>query len=459
MTDASAKQSMTWRPWRWPLTLRVLLGVVLGVLVGLGIQLALGPHAPRWLADLRESSSAFKSAIESVGPTLGTLGNLVVRLLTALASPLIFFAILDAFLRTEISGRQGVKLIFICLLNVSVAFAIGLVILNLVHPGMRTRLEQEQAAAAMETAEPDSGSPERPKTELPTAPSPIHLISEYVPTSVVQPFQENRVMSIVILALLGGIALRRVRQHQSQAGEQSFETLDKFVEAAYQWTMRILEILIEAIPFAVFGLMAKVVAESGLEYFGQLKWYLPCTLLGLGLHALGYYPLSSWLVGKVPPNLYLGKGMIAVVTGFSANSSLAVVPVTLRCLNDGMGVSPESARLSACVGTNFNNDGITLYEAMSALFAVELMGHDLGMAQQLTVIAVSLMTSLGMAGLPGSGFIILPLVLKAAGLTDQQVLEVLPLFISMDWLLARIRTAVNVLGDMQVAVLLDAGRR
>jgi DAACS family dicarboxylate/amino acid:cation (Na+ or H+) symporter len=123
-----------------------------------------------------------------------------------------------------------------------------------------------------------------------------------------------------------------------------------------------------------------------------------------------------------------------------------------------MGVSQASARLSACVGTNFNNDGITLYEAMTALFAAQAFGYDLGLTQQAGVLLACLLASIGIAGLPGSGLIILQLVLVATGLPEHEVLAAFSLVLTVDWVLARVRSAVNVLGDMQVAILLDAGR-
>jgi Na+/H+-dicarboxylate symporter len=149
-----------------------------------------------------------------------------------------------------------------------------------------------------------------------------------------------------------------------------------------------------------------------------------------------------------------------VITGLSTNSSLATVPVTLRCL-EKMGVSQASSRLSACIGTNFNNDGITLYEAMAALFLAQALGYDLSLQSQITIVVASLVAGMGVAGIPEAGYVVLPLVLAAAGMSTEVVTAVLPLVFAVDWILARLRTAVNVLSDMVVAILLDraAGHR
>ena len=124
--------------------------------------------------------------------------------------------------------------------------------------------------------------------------------------------------------------------------------------------------------FAVLLVSADVVAKSGLGF--QISLAVLCVmLLGMAIHSLIYYPLMAWLIGRKPPRVYLGEGADAIMTSLSCNSSLATVPVTLRGL-ERMGVSPQSARLSACVGTQLNNDGITLYEAMAALFLAQAIG-------------------------------------------------------------------------------------
>jgi Na+/H+-dicarboxylate symporter len=214
---------------------------------------------------------------------------------------------------------------------------------------------------------------------------------------------------------------------------------------------------VQMIPFAVFGVVAQVVGRAGLSVFSVLWVFLATMLFGLTLHALGYYPLVAWLVGKRSPRRYLGQGADAIITGLSCNSSLATVPITLSCL-DRMGVSKRSARMAACVGTNLNNDGITLYEAMAALFLAQAVGYELGLSQQLTVVLQSIMAGAGVAGIPEAGLIVLPLVLSSAGLPEPVIAAALPLIMTVDWIIARVRSGVNVMSDMVVAILLDVGR-
>jgi Na+/H+-dicarboxylate symporter len=420
-----------------PLYARVLIGVALGLAFGMIFKT--GPI----VAGLRNED-------------LGQLGMLVIRLLKALAVPLILFAILDAFLRVEVSARRGAWLILICMLNVSVAFAIGLFLLNTLRPGEQWRGRLEEIAGMVEREVPgttDAAKAEKPQATL----DPLKNLAGYVPESLVEPFLRNNVITVVLLGLLGGAALRRVRTRR-EAESAGFQAVEQFVEAVYQTLMQMLTWVVQTIPFAVFGVVAHVVGRSGVGVFQALGSFLGIILLGLAIHGLIYYPLMAWLVGGKSPRIYIGRGADAILTGLSCNSSLATVPVTLRCLTEKMGISQESARLSACVGTNLNNDGITLYEAMAALFLAQAYGFDLTVSQQAVVVLASLMAGIGVAGIPEAGLIVLPLVLSAAGLPEELIVVAIPLILPVDWIIARVRSGVNVMSDMLVAILLDRGR-
>ena len=436
MDRSSPRPNRRWFS-RLPLYARVLIGVALGL--AFGIIFKTGPI----VAGLRNED-------------LGQLGMLVIRLLKALAVPLILFAILDAFLRVEVSARRGAWLVLICMLNVSVAFAIGLFLINTLRPGEQWRGRLEEIAGMVEREIP--GTTAAAKTETPQATlDPLKNVAGYVPESLVEPFLRNNVITVVLLGLLGGAALRRVRTRREAEGA-GFQAVEQFVEAVYQTLMQMLGWVVQTIPFAVFGVVAHVVGRSGVGVFQALGSFLGIILLGLAIHGLIYYPLMAWLVGGKSPRVYIGGGADAILTGLSCNSSLATVPVTLRCLTEKMGISQESARLSACVGTNLNNDGITLYEAMAALFLAQAYGFDLTVSQQAVVVLASLMAGIGVAGIPEAGLIVLPLVLSAAGLPEELIVVAIPLILPVDWIIARVRSGVNVMSDMLVAILLDRGR-
>lgn len=429
------------------MSLKVLCGVVLGAIVG-----AMFGTKP---------ILAGVSTVE-----MAAIAGLFIQLLTALATPLIFFAILDAFVHTEMTGRQGVKMLGICLLNVAVAFVIGLTIINVWQPG---RAWQGELKAISETVTSEAQETDSSRTrdlakqaEKSTL-SPLELLKSYVPKSVAQPFSENMVLTVAALAILIGAAMRSLQMSPgSRGGDQNevalaIKTFEQGVVAAYQITLTLLSWLIEVAPIAICLAVAGVVGANGVKAFAMVGIFLATVLTALTIHSLGYYVISAWLIGGKSPRIYLGEGLSAILTGFSINSSLATAPMTLDALKR-MRVSDSSARLSACVGTNFNNDGITLYEAITALFIAQAAGMSLTISEQTTILCAALAGSMGIAGIPNSGLIILTLVLKAARLPDDVVQAAFPIVYSIDFINARLRSAVNVMGDLQVAILLDAGR-
>ncbi len=346
----------------------------------------------------------------------------------------------------QISARAGGRLILICLCNVSVAFAIGLTLMNTIQPGHAWRGRLGELAGIVQHENPGLSAPavEPGKATL----DPLKNIVGYVPESLVDPFTKNNVITVVLLGLLGGTALRHVKlRHEAEGNSGVFQPLERFVTGVYQTLVQMLHWVVQAVPFAVFGVVAQVVGRSGLAVFQALVGFLFIILLGLAIHSLLYYPLVAWLVGRKSPRVYVGGGADAILTGLSTNSSLATVPVTLRVLTEKIGVSQESSRLAACVGTNLNNDGITLYEAMAALFLAQAYGFDLTISQQVVVVLASLMAGIGVAGIPEAGLIVLPLVLGAAGLPDELILVAIPLILPVDWIIARARSGVNVMSD------------
>ncbi|MDF0667766.1 MAG: dicarboxylate/amino acid:cation symporter [Nitrospira sp.] len=379
---------------------------------------------------------------------LGKLGLWVVWLLKTLAVPLMFFAIMDSLIRASLPLRQGAKLIAICLVNVSVAMLIGLTIMNLWQPGKSWQGHVEELLQVV------------PGTTLKPAftPSehPLEDLLAYLPRTIADPFGSNNIIGVVLMALGMGLVLRWASTKGGQAGGL-LDRVAWVIEQTYGWLVTILWWVILVVPFAVCGVVANVVGTSGLGVFSTLWIFLVTMLLGLTVHALLYYPLVAWVVGKKSPKVYIGQGADAIMTGLSCNSSLATVPITLRCL-ERMQVSAQSARLAACVGTNLNNDGITLYEAMAALFLAHALGYDLSMSKQIVIVVASIIAGAGVAGIPEAGMIVLPLVLSAVGLPDHVILAAIPLIMTVDWIIARARSGVNVMSDMLVAILLDVGK-
>jgi Na+/H+-dicarboxylate symporter len=436
-----------------PLYIRILIGVVIGILVGITLHRQAAP--------------------------LGDMGMLVIQMLKALATPLIFLAIVDAFLRTRIPARKGATLIALSLLNALVAIAIGLTVANVVRGGERWRGHTGDftrlIASPPPTAAPAAAGAKKPGDETHPTLNPLENVAKYVPESFIEPFVKNSLISVVLLAVLLGAALRRVKdraeagQAEADSGNPAAEpvrnafgedqagivALEGVVQTLLRAFGQILEWIIQIIPFAVFGIVAKVVGQTGVGVFGILGLFLATVILGLFLHAVVYYSLLLRLVGRTSPRRFYAGALDAIVTALSCGSSLATLPVTLRCLKDNLKVSDDSARLAACVGTNLNHDGIILYEAVTAIFVAQAFGYALTPAQQVTIALASVMAGIGIAGIPEAGLITLPLVLSAAGLPAALVATIIPLILPVDWIIGRCRATTNVLSDMTVAILLD----
>jgi DAACS family dicarboxylate/amino acid:cation (Na+ or H+) symporter len=416
-------------PSHWPLSVRVILAMLMGVVLGL------------W-----RGTDAYIVHIGNAD--LGQLGLLIIRLLKALAIPLILFSILDAFIKTRISARSGGRLIVICLGNATIALLIGLGLMNLFKPGLALRGHLDQLLGHFGTA---------PLTARATL-DPLQNLAGFLPQSLLEPFVSNNVIAVVLIALVFGAAISALNHATPDSDHADWQraapVLALFISGMNRLLTKVLGWVVQLVPFAVMGLVAQAVGKAGLGIFSELAGYIGIISLGLCLHALIYYPSIAWLLGGMPASVYLGRGADAVLTGLSTNSSLATVPVTLCCLK-AMGVHERSARLAACAGTNLNNDGVTLYEAMTALFLAQAIGFDLDVGQQIVIVLAAWMAAAGIAGVPEAGLIVLPLVLSAAGLPETVVAAAIPLIAPIDWFIARLRSAVNVLSDMLVAILLD----
>ena len=409
-----------------PLYLRILGGVVLGVAVGLGAS---------WL-----SYSAPQTADATRYFLLGleTPSKLVLRLLGALAAPLILVAVIQALMHAELPRGSALRLVSLLLLNTVVAIFIGLAVANAIQPG---RWADEQPPA-------DHGDAAKPK-------NPLQLLLDNVPKTLLGPLaEEGKVISVIILAVAFGIALRRLKNAR-------VATVADAIDVAFRALITILHWIIEVIPLAVFGIVASIVGTEGFGKFRALGGFVIAVLIALALHA-AYY-LIRIRFGCWASPWYVLRGMRdALVMAFSTASSTATMPVTYACLREKVGLRERSASLGALVGANFNNDGTALYEAMAALFISQMLArqypdqfHVLTFQEQLMVVLMSIVASVGAAGIPEAGIVTMTLVFNAVGLPVKYI----PLLLTVDWFLDRCRTTVNVLGDVNVSCMLDGRMR
>jgi Na+/H+-dicarboxylate symporter len=212
--------------------------------------------------------------------------------------------------------------------------------------------------------------------------------------------------------------------------------------------------VVDLVPLAIFGVLAKIVGTTGFGLFASLGKLVATVAFGLFVHVAVWYTLLLVLVARRNPLTFYRAAAPAMLTALSTGSSMATLPVTLDTLEKKLGVSPASARLAACIGTNFNNDGIMLYEVVAALFVAQLAGIHLSAGQTAAMAATSALAAAGIAGVPEAGLITLSLVLHASNLP----LTALPVLLSVDWLLGRLRATTNVASDLTIATVLDRWR-
>jgi Na+/H+-dicarboxylate symporter len=394
---------------RWhraPLYLRILIALALGIVAGE----ALGTRAV----------------------ALKPVSTLVLQLLRLLATPLIFIAVLNSLFRARVSGRTGARLAYLLLTNTVVAILIGLLVANVVRPGQWATLRPEGPPVAQKELQP------------------LQDLLDKIPANLVDPFGKNEIISLILLALAFGIAMRKVRDRQEAAGRHAYRTVEELLDTAFDCVMVMLHWLFDLVPLAVFAVVASLVGRQGLASFLALGGFVVAVLLALALQALFYLvrmSLGSW----VRPGRFLRGASDALVMAFSTASSAVTIPVTYQCMVEKIGVREESAGIGVMVGGTFNHDGTALYEAMAALFISQALGLHLGPLQQLMVVFMSVTASVGAAGIPEAGLVTMMAVFSAVHLPH----EYIPLLLTVDWFLDRCRTANNVMGDMTVTCLLD----
>lgn len=369
---------------------------------------------------------------------LGVLGSILIQAIKTVAVPLLFFAIVESLLTSEIRWQKTKTLLIVIIINTFLAAIIGLTISNVFQPGHHLKFDQFQAS-------PEANA----KFKAFEGKNIFESMGHIIPTNFIDPFQANAVIAVVLIALLLGISAKVVRNKDSQSA-LAIDAFQKFVTAMLKIFEQILRWIIAIIPLAIFGVISKTIGEYGLSPLKGLAYYVFVGLLGLTIHVLVVYQGWIFFVLKRSLKNFWATVKEPVVHAIGCNSSLATLPLTLNAL-DQLKVSKASARLGACVATNLNNDGILLYEAMAVLLVAQASGIDLSIWQQIQVSGLAILAAIGITGIPEAGLISLSLVLTTVGLP----MEMLPILLTVDWIIARGRSVVNVLSDITVSMVID----
>ncbi len=396
------------------LTIRILIGMAAGLTLGVLIQWS-GVPADHFLR-------AFV-----VDGLLDAGGEIFIRSLMLMVVPLVFVSLIcgAASLGGHGNmGRVGLKTIGLYLLTTAIAITIALVLALVISPG-------EGAGDGVDTTSFQINEPASIKDTL----------VDIFPRNPVAAMAEGNMLQVIVFALLLGVALSRC----GAAGERIRSFFDDFNELM----MKLITMLIQLAPIGVFCLMATLFSNVGWQEIYKLLAYFLTVVAALLVHMTLVYPTLLIVLGRLNPVTFMLKMREPMLVGFSTASSGATLPVTLRTIKEKVGVKNEVAAFAIPLGATINMDGTAIMQGVATVFIAQFYAIDLTLADYLMVILTATMASVGTAGVPGVGLIMLTMVLSQVGLPVEGIM----LIIGVDRLLDMLRTAVNITGDGTVSTI------
>lgn len=367
------------------------------------------------------------------------VGSMFLRALKMLVMPLIAASIIAGIAsvgKTEGFGRLGLKTAGYYLLTSTLAILIGLSLVDLMQPGIIDgRPAKDVIGLSANTGAVTEQVAGRSGRDV------IEVFLRMIPENVLGSAAENDMLGVIFFSLVFGYFMTRI-------GERQRDVLTDFWQGVYEVMLRMTDWVMLFAPLGVFALAAKVVLETGFAAIVPLATFVACVLLALALHAFVALPLLLRLVGRVNPLTHFRVMLPALFMAFSTASSSATLPLTMERVR-AAGVSRKVTSFTLPLGATVNMDGTALYECVAALFIAQAYGVQLGFAAQFTVVAIALLTSIGVAGIPAASLVAITLILTTMGLP----MEGIGLILAVDRVLDMCRTAVNVLSDSCAAVL------
>ncbi len=401
------------------LTQRILLSMAAAILLGSASQqLLLWPELPNWISVTL--SDGLAGGLFYVG------GKIFVASLKVLVVPLVFISLVcgTCQLQGQSSlGRLSFKAIGLYLMTTAIAISIAILFAELLQPGVGI----EMTTAADFTA--------------PAAQPLSQVFINIFPNNPVKAMAEGNMLQVIVFAILIGLAISR----SGAPGER----LAKHFNDWNDIMMTLVTLLMKLAPYGVFCLLFTLFAKQGLGVIGDLALYMVTVLLVLFIHGVGIYPLLLQTFARLNPIMFLRKMRNTQLFAFSTASSSATIPVTLRAVEQRLGVDNRIASFTVPLGATINMDGTAIMQGVATVFIAQAFGLDLGLTDYLLVIATATLASVGTAGVPGVGLVTLAMVLQQVGLP----VEGIALIIGVDRILDMVRTAVNVTGDATVSCI------
>jgi proton glutamate symport protein len=368
------------------------------------------------------------------------VGTLFLNALKMLIVPLIASSIIVGAANIGSSkhlGSIGSKTFLFYAITTLAAIVVGLLVLNVVQPGI---VDGEPArdllALNVDTSAVAEKVGDRGVSDV------VDIFLRAVPTNIVDAAARGEMLGLIVFCLLFGYFMAQIEHEYA-------ETMFKFWNGMFQVMMKMTEWVMRFAPIGVFGLVARVVASTGFDAAAPLLLFTGAVLLALAIHSLVTLPLLLKLIAGVSPARLYRALSPALLTAFSTASSSATLPVTMECIEKKAGVSNRISSVVLPLGATVNMNGTALYECSAALFLAQAYGLELSLSTQFVVVAVALLTSIGVAGIPSASLVAIAIILTAIGLP----VEAIAVLFVFDRVLDMARTSVNVLGDGCCAVI------
>lgn len=404
------------------LTNRILLGMVLGIGVGIAFNIYLGADDPRPATGLGGWLQSFM-----LDGLLDAIGQIFIKSLKLLVVPLVFISLVCGSAALGGHSRMGamaLKTVALYLFTTALAVAIALAVGSLVRPGDGVDLTLASDVT------------------LNIAPSLKDTFINIFPDNPVQAMAEGNMLQVIVFSLLLGIAISRSDANTARNMLAFFNDLNSVI-------IKMVLLLMHLAPYGVFCLLVKLFASLGIGAVADLAKYFFTVLFVLLLHGLGVYGFLLKLLSGLSPVIFFRKMWSVMVFGFSTASSNATLPVTLRTVENDLGVDNKVASFTIPLGATINMDGTAIMQGVATVFIAQAYNIDIGFSGYLLVILTATLASIGTAGVPGVGLITLAMVLQQVGLP----VEGIALIMGVDRLLDMVRTAVNITGDAMVSVV------
>ena len=413
-----------------PLHTKILLGLLVGLIFGL---LCIFTGIPATFV------------INYVKP----FGTIFVNALKMVAMPLILASLIVGVSNLgDISklSRMGGKTIGIYLITTIIATTIGLLIVNVIEPGKVisdvTRTEIMQMFE--QDVEQKTGVAKQIKDQ-----GPLQPLIDIIPDNLFSSASRNdNMLQIVFFAILFGVALLQIKSEKKRIVIGFFEGLNDVI-------IRIIHYIMSIAPYGVFALISTLIVEiagsnpaKAVEILGALALYAVTVVIGLAIMILIVYPIILRIFTRVKYRTFFKGIRDAQLLAFSTSSSSATLPVTMESVENNLNVSEEVSSFVLPLGATINMDGTSLYQSVAAVFIAHAMGLELSITSQLAIVLTAVLASIGSAGVPGAGMVMLVIVLEAAGIPAAG----LALIVAPDRPLDMLRTVVNVTGDATVAM-------